>query len=124
MYHLVLEYMQVNFPKKILFSCHGDYFLSRTRSIANLKILWWSCMNKITRRLKLVSAIFLSKLYSKIQTCTSKTMKNAFYFKKALFVLEIFKFLYFCLPLFFSLSAIALEVDPRKILKFMTSSTV
>ena len=69
MYHLVLEYMQVNFPKKNLFSCLGDYFLSRTRSIANLKILWWYCMNKkITRRLKLMPAIFLSKLYSKIQT--------------------------------------------------------
>ena len=44
--------------------------------------------------------------------------------KKAFFFLEIFKFLYLHLPLFFSLSAIALEVDPRKILKFMTSSTV
>ena len=33
-------------------------------------------------------------------------------------------FLYFRLPLFFPLSAIAWEVDPRKILKFMTSSTV
>ena len=33
----------------------------------------------------------------------SKTMKNAFYFiQKALFVLEIFKFLYFCPSLFFS----------------------
>ena len=47
-------------------------------------------------------------------------MKNVFYFiEKALFVLEIFKFLYFRFHLFFSLSAIALEVDPRKILKFM-----
>ena len=33
-------------------------------------------------------------------------------------------FFYFRLPLFSSLSAIALEVDPRKILKFMMSSTV
>ena len=41
-------------------------------------------------------------------------MKNAFYFiKKALFVLEIFKFLNICLPLFFSLSAVVLEVDGR-----------
>ena len=48
-----------------------------------------------------------------------------FYFiKGALFVLEIFKLLSFCLPLFFSLSAIALVVDSRKILKFMMSSTV
>ena len=36
-------------------------------------------------------------------------MKNVFYFIK--------KALYFHLPLFFSLSAIALEVDPRKTLK-------
>ena len=42
-------------------------------------------------------------------------MKNAFYFiQKAIFVLEIFKFLSFRLSIFFSLSAIALEVDPRK----------
>ena len=44
----------------------------------------------------------------------SKTMKNVFYFiQKALFVLEIFKFFYFHLPFFFSLSPIALEVDAR-----------
>ena len=55
----------------------------------------------------------------------SETMKNVFYFiKKALSVLKIFKFLYFRLPLIFSLSAIVLEVDPRKILKFMMTSTV
>ena len=42
----------------------------------------------------------------------SKTMKNAFYFIwKALFVLEIFNFLYFCPSFFFYLSAIALEDD-------------
>ena len=52
-------------------------------------------------------------------------MKNVFYFiLKALFVLEIFKFLYFCLPLVFSLSATASAVDPTKIFKFMTPSTV
>ena len=40
----------------------------------------------------------------------SKTMKNVFYFIwKALFDLRIFKFLHFCPPLFFSLSAIALK---------------
>ena len=45
-------------------------------------------------------------------------MKNVFYFIfKALFILEIFKFLYFRLPLFFALPAIALEGDSRKILK-------
>ena len=43
-----------------------------------------------------------------------------FFIKKALFVLEIIKFLDLHLALFFSLSGIALEVDPRKIEKFMT----
>ena len=44
----------------------------------------------------------------------SKTMKNAFCFiEKALFVLEIFNFLYICPSLFFYLSAIALEDDWR-----------
>ena len=52
-------------------------------------------------------------------------LKNVFYFiEKALFILATFKFLCFRLPLFFSMSAIALEVDPRKILKFMTLQTV
>ena len=58
---------------------------------------------------------FLSNDYFSPYDSPSKTMKNVFYFiEKALFVLEIFKFLYFRLPPFFSLSAIALEVDPRK----------
>ena len=48
------------------------------------------------------------------QSWNISTMKFFFYFiYNALFVLEIFKFLYFYLLLFFSLSAIALEVDPR-----------
>ena len=68
---------------------------------------------------------FLSNFYFSQNDSPSKTMKNVFYFiEKALFVLEILKFLQFRLPLFFTLSAIALEVDPRKILKFMISSTV
>ena len=46
-------------------------------------------------------------------------MKNVFYFIKKLF--SIFKFLYFCLLRVFSLSVIALEVDSRKMLKFMMS---
>ena len=55
----------------------------------------------------------------------SKTMENVFYFiRKALFVLEIFSFVYFRLPLFFSPSVIALEVDPRKTLKFMSSTAL
>ena len=69
---------------------------------------------------------FLSNFYFSPNDNPSKTMKNVFYFiKKALFVLNIFskKFCIFVFSSFFSLSAIALEVDPRKILKFMMSST-
>ena len=73
----------------------------------------------------LVLSYFLSNFYLSPNNSPSKNMKNVFYFViKALFVLEIFKFLYFCLPLFFSLSAIALVVDGRKILKFMLPSNV
>ena len=45
---------------------------------------------------------FLSKFYFSPNDSPSKTMENVFCFIwKALFVLKIFKFLYFCLPLFF-----------------------
>ena len=68
---------------------------------------------------------FLSNFYFSPNDSPSKTMKNAFHFiEKALFVFEIFKFLYFRFSYFFSLSAIALEGDPRWILKLMTSSIV
>ena len=47
---------------------------------------------------------FLSNFYFSPNDSLSKTMKNAFYFiLKAFFVLEIFKLLYFHLPLFFCL---------------------
>ena len=40
--------------------------------------------------------------------------KSFFYFiEKALFVIKIFKFFYFQLPLFFSLSDVASKIDPR-----------
>ena len=52
---------------------------------------------------------FLTNFYFSPNGNPSKTMKDVFYFiENAFFVLEIFKFLYFHLPLFFSLSAIAL----------------
>ena len=58
--------------------------------------------------------LFLSIFIFSPNDSPSKTMKNAFYFiLKALFVLEIFKFLYFRSSLFVSLSAIALEDDRR-----------
>ena len=56
---------------------------------------------------------FLTYFYLSPNGSPSKTMNDIFYFiYKALLVLEIFKFLFFHLPLFFSLSAIALELDP------------
>ena len=61
---------------------------------------------KIT--LKACVRYFLRNFYSSPNDRPSKTMKDVFYFvEKALFILEIFKFLYFRLPLFFSMSAIA-----------------
>ena len=55
--------------------------------------------------MKACARYFLSKHDS-----PSKTMKNVLYFiLKALFVLEIFRFLYLRLPHFFPLSAIALR---------------
>ena len=51
---------------------------------------------------------FLRNFYSSPNDSLSKTMKDVFYLiQKALFVLRILKFLYFHLPLSFSLSAIA-----------------
>ena len=67
-------------------------------------------------QVKACVSYFLSNFYFSPNDSPSKTMKNVFYFiEKALLVLKIFKFFYFRLPLFFSLSAIDLEVDPRKI---------
>ena len=64
--------------------------------------------------LKLVAAIFIKFLFLSPNDSHLKTMKNAFYFiQKALFVFEIFNFLYLSASLFFYLSAIALEDDRR-----------
>ena len=62
--------------------------------------------------LKACVCYFLTIVYFYPNYSSSKTMKDVFYFIwKARFVLEILKFLYFRLPLFFLLSAIALELD-------------
>ena len=54
-----------------------------------------------SQTLKLVSAIFIQIFNFSPNDSLSKTMKNIFYFiQKALSVLEIFRFLYFRLPLF------------------------
>ena len=75
---------------------------------------------------KLVSAI-LYQTFSFYQTIV---FQKLFLFKMSLFNLKSsfgswdIQIFVFWPPLFFSLSAIALEVDPRKTLKFTTSSTV
>ena len=76
------------------------------------------CESKMLRQYKwLISMIiacvrhFLSNFCFQPNDSPSKTMKKIFFFiQKALFVLEIFNFLYFHLPLFISLSPIVLEV--------------
>ena len=57
---------------------------------------------------------FLSKFFYHQMIALQKYEKCFLFHLKSSFVLKIFKFLYFRLPLFFSLSAIALAVDPRK----------
>ena len=53
-------------------------------------------VRKQQRLLKLVSAIFYKIFIFSLNDCSSKTMKNVFYFiLKVLFVLQTFKFLYF-----------------------------
>ena len=72
--------------------------------------------------LKLMSAIFYKIFIFPQMIDLQKLWKMFFYFiSKALFVIQIFVFLNSSL---FSLSAIVLEVDSRKISKFMTSSLV
>ena len=79
-------------------------------------ITFWGLQHFIKKwpLLKACVHYFLSNFYFSPNDSPSKTMKNVFYFiEKALFVLKIFKFLYFPLPLFFPLSVIVLEVDQR-----------
>ena len=69
----------------------------------------YSVIYLLSLHLKLVSAIYFFTKWQPYKNC-----EKCFYFiKKALFVLEIFKYLYFYLPLFFFLSKIALEDEWR-----------
>ena len=88
----------------------------------HIYICWHIC--KMRKMRKACLHYFLPNFYFSPNDSPSKTMKKFFFHLKALFVLEIFKFLYFRLPFFFSLSVIAVEVDLRKVLEFMMSSTV
>ena len=70
---------------------------------------WKSIINSF----KACVRYFLSIFYFSPSDSPLKTMKNVYFISRARFVLEIFKVLFFRLLLFFSLSAIALEVDWR-----------
>ena len=72
--------------------------------------------------LKLVSAIFYRIFIFYQIIALQKLWKIFFTSSKKFFSFS--RYSNFRLPLFFTLSAIALEVDPRKIVKFMTPSTV
>ena len=75
--------------------------------------------------LKLLSTIFYKIFIFHQIIALQKLWKMFFISSKKLFsFLRYLNFYIFVFPLFFSLSAIALEVDPRKILKLMMSSTV
>ena len=96
---------------KYCFLSHSDQNKPCPAVSAHLKIqrlweIWPQCNFKACVR------YFLSKFYFSTNDGPSKVMKNVFYLiYKALFVLEIFKFLCFLPHLFFQLSAIALNVD-------------
>ena len=72
--------------------------------------------------LKLVSAIFYRIFIFYQIIALQKLWKMFFVSSQKLFSFS--RYSNFRLPLFVTLAAIALEVDPRKILKFMTPSTV
>ena len=66
-----------------------------------------------------------TSIFKKLKASPNDSPLKIFISSKKLFSFSrCLSFFYFRLPLFSSLSAIALEVDPRKILKFMASSFV
>ena len=67
-------------------------------------------------KIKACVRYFLSNFISHQIIVLQKLLKMFFISFKKLFILETFKFLYFCLPLFSPLSAIALKLDQRQIL--------
>ena len=94
----------------ILNSNSGFAHISITGSLAD------SNMELVSRNmgfLKLVPAIFYQIFISDQMIDLEQLWKMSFISLKSPFVLEIFKCLYFHLPLFFPLSAIALGLDRR-----------
>ena len=86
--------------KKILNLCLRWHILRSYRFLAEVTF-------------KVCVRYFLSSFYFPPNYSPAKTMKNNLFHLKSSFCFTLFKFLYFRLPLFFSPSAIALEVDLR-----------
>ena len=117
----ILVYLIANISNMSLAQCWRLETSSRPfydfNKMAIFNSLLFTLSKKVKHwKLKACVRYFLSIFYFSPNHSPSKTMKSVFYFTyKALFVLEIFRFLYFLLLFFFSLSAIALQVDRRKI---------
>ena len=87
-------------------------------------ILKCACLGASLNTLKLLSAIFYQIFIFHQMIALQKLWKMFFISSRKLFsFLTYSNFCIFVFPSFF-LSAIVLDVDPRKILKFMMSSTV
>ena len=141
MYYLQTKNLVFSEDRSIIpisFICQWDSLVNETLTNKShwqinliLKIIFYT--SAITRNqvfsgmplnLKLVSATFyqISIFYQMI--ALQKLWKMFFISPKKLFsFLRYSSSCIFVFP-FFSLSAFALEVDPRKVLKFMTSSTI
>ena len=95
---------------------------SKWASESNLVSTCWIYMKEST--LKLVPAIFYQSFIFHQMIVLQKLWKMFFISSKKLFSFSRYSnFCIFVFSPFFSLSDVALEVDPRKILKFMMSST-
>ena len=88
------------FISKKTYLSHTGHFKTSWKVLKQLQA--W-CNLLLIVHIKACVCYFLSNFYFSPNDSPSKHMKNVFYFIKwFLFVLEMFKFLYFCLP-FFSL---------------------
>ena len=101
--------------------------LTHCRNVASLSLFYWYYFGRRSSELAQMTPlpysqrvlfvilidcmICLSNFYFSPNDTPSKTMKNVFISSKILFSFSRLKFLYFCLPLFFPLSAIALAVE-------------
>ena len=90
--------------------------LTSSSACSDLGLWFWYLL--VDHLLKLVSAIFYQIFIFYHMIALQKLWRMLFISSKKPFLFEIFLFLYFHLPVFFSLPTIALEVDPTKILVY------